>query len=106
MPLDETRLNDFIGQVLGDLGGAVSILLVRIGDALGLYATLHRIGPSTPDALAAAAERHPRYVREWLAAQAASGYVTHVDGKFSLSPEQAFVFALPDSPGPHDRGLR
>ena len=98
MPLDETRLNDFIGQVLGDLGGAVSIPLVRIGDALGLYATLDRIGPSTPEVLARAADCHPRYVREWLAAQASSGYVTHEDGKFSLSPEQAFVFASPDSP--------
>jgi 2-polyprenyl-3-methyl-5-hydroxy-6-metoxy-1,4-benzoquinol methylase len=98
MPLDETRLNDFIGQVLGDLGGAVSIPLVRIGDALGLYATLDRIGPSTPEDLATAAECHPRYVREWLAAQAASGYVTHAEGRFSLSPEQAFVFASPDSP--------
>ena len=77
MPFDETRLNDFIGQVLGDLGGAVSIPLVRIGDALGLYATLDRIGSSTPEDLATAAECHPRYVREWLAAQAASGYVTH-----------------------------
>ena len=98
MPLDETRLNDFIGQVLADLGGAVSIPLVRIGDALGLYATLDRIGQSTPEALAEAADCHPRYVREWLAAQAASGYVTHADGNFSLSPEQAFVFASPDSP--------
>jgi len=98
MPLDETRLNDFIGQVLGDLGGAMSIPLVRIGDALGLYATLDRIGPSTPEDLAAATECHPRYVREWLAAQAASGYVTHVHGEFSLSPEQAFVFVSPDSP--------
>ena len=98
MPLDETRLNDFIGQVLGDLGGAVSIPLVRIGDALGLYATLDRIGPSTPDDLATAAECHPRYVREWLAAQAASGYVTQAEGRFSLSPEQAFVFASSDSP--------
>ncbi len=98
MPLDETRLNAFIGQVLGDLGGAVSVPLVRIGDALGLYTTLDRIGPSTADALAEAADCHPRYVREWLCAQAASGYVTHEGGKFSLSPEQAFVFASPDSP--------
>ena len=50
MPLDESRLNAFIGQVLGDLGGAVSIPLVRIGDALGLYAALDRIGPATPEA--------------------------------------------------------
>lgn len=71
---------------------------MRIGDALGLYTTLKRIGPSTPEALAAAAECHPRYVREWLSAQAASGYVTDNGGKFSPSPEQAFVFATPDSP--------
>ena len=99
MPLDENKLNAFIGQVLGDLGGAGSIPLVRIGDALGLYAALDRVGPATPETLAAAVECDPRYVREWLSAQAASGYVTHKDGRFSLSPEQAFVFAMPDSPG-------
>jgi 2-polyprenyl-3-methyl-5-hydroxy-6-metoxy-1,4-benzoquinol methylase len=98
MPLDESKLNAFIGQVLGDLGGAVSIPLVRIGDALGLYVTLDRMGPASPDALATEAQCDPRYVREWLSAQAASGYVTYEDGKFSLSPEQAFVFAAPDSP--------
>ncbi|AZQ67435.1 class I SAM-dependent methyltransferase [Silicimonas algicola] len=98
MPLDETALNTFILQILGDLGGAMSIPLVRIGDALGLYRTLERIGPATAETLADAAECHPRYVREWLAAQAASGYVTHESGRFSLSPEQAFVFASPDSP--------
>jgi 2-polyprenyl-3-methyl-5-hydroxy-6-metoxy-1,4-benzoquinol methylase len=98
MPLDESRLNAFIGQVLGDLGGAVSVPLVRIGDALGLYVTLDRIGPASPEMLAAEAQCDPRYVREWLSAQAASGYVTYESGKFSLSPEQAFVFASPDSP--------
>ncbi|MTH78426.1 class I SAM-dependent methyltransferase [Paracoccus aestuariivivens] len=98
MPLDETRLNEFIGKVLGDLGGAVSVPLVRIGDALGLYTALDRIGPATPEALALATGCAPRYIREWLSAQAASGYVTHAEGRFSLSPEQAFVFATPDSP--------
>ncbi len=48
--------------------------------------------------LAKAAGCAPRYVREWLAAQAASGYVHYEDGRFSLTPEQAFVFAEPDSP--------
>lgn len=98
MALDETTLNTLIGQVLGDLGGAVSIPLVRIGDSLGLYMALDRIGPATPEALAKAAECDPRYVREWLSAQAASGYVTYAEGAFSLLPEQAFVFASPDSP--------
>ena len=98
MPLDETGLHSFIGQVLGDLGGAVSVPLVRIGDALGLYTALDRIGPATPEALAEATGCHPRYLREWLCAQAASGYVSHEEGRFLLSPEQAFVFATPDSP--------
>lgn len=96
--LDEDRLNELVGRVLGDLGGAVSVPLVRIGDALGLYRTLRDAGPSTPEELAEAAGCHPRYIREWLSAQAASGYVTHEDGRFSLSPEQAMVFAEPDSP--------
>jgi 2-polyprenyl-3-methyl-5-hydroxy-6-metoxy-1,4-benzoquinol methylase len=98
MPLDETKLTEFVGQVLGDLGGAVSVPLVRIGDALGLYRSLAEIGPATAEDLAAAAGCAPRYVREWLSAQAASGYVTHARGRFSLSPEQAMVFATPDSP--------
>lgn len=96
--LDETTLNDLVGRILGDLGGAVSLPLVRIGDALGLYDTLNRIGPATPEELATAADCAPRYIREWLAAQAASGYVHHEDGRFSLTPEQALVFAVPDSP--------
>ena len=96
--IDETRLNDFIGKVLTDLGGAVSVPLVRIGDELGLYRTLDAIGPASADELAEAAACAPRYVREWLSAQAASGYVSYEDGRFHLSPEQALVFADPDSP--------
>jgi 2-polyprenyl-3-methyl-5-hydroxy-6-metoxy-1,4-benzoquinol methylase len=96
--IDETKLNELVGRVLGDLGGAVSVPLVRIGDTLGLYGTLKRIGPATADEIAAAAGCASRYVREWLAAQAASGYIQHVAGRFSLTPEQAFIFAEPDSP--------
>ena len=96
--LDEVRLSEFVGRVLGDVGGAVSVPLVRIGDALGLYRTLKEIGRATADEVAEAAGCAPRYVREWLAAQAASGYVTYEDGRFSLTPEQAVVFAEPDSP--------
>lgn len=96
--LNETTLNELVGRVLGDLGGAVSVPLVRIGDSLGLYDALKRTGPTTAEGLAAAAGCASRYVREWLSAQAASGYVHYEDGKFSLTPEQAFVFAEPDSP--------
>lgn len=98
MQADEGRLNALVGRVLGDIGGAVSVPLVRIGDALGLYRALERIGPATPETLSEATGCAPRYVREWLSAQAASGYVDHADGRFSLSPEQALVFAAPESP--------
>lgn len=98
LDIDEARLGDLVGRVLGDLGGAFSVPLVRIGDALGLYRTLRDIGPATPEDLAAATGCAPRYVREWLSAQAASGYVTIRDGRFLLDAEQAMVFAEPDSP--------
>jgi 2-polyprenyl-3-methyl-5-hydroxy-6-metoxy-1,4-benzoquinol methylase len=96
--INETTLNELVGRVLGDLGGAVSVPLVRIGDTLGLYATLKTVGPASADELAAAAGCAARYVREWLSAQAASGYVHYENGRFSLTPEQAFIFAEPDSP--------
>ena len=96
--LNETTLNELVGRVLGDLGGAVSVPLVRIGDALGLYKTLKEIGPAKADELADAAGCARRYVREWLAAQTASGYVHYEHGRFSLTPEQSFIFAEPDSP--------
>ena len=43
--VDEAKLHQFVGQMLGDLGGAASIALVRLGDELGLYKTLHERGP-------------------------------------------------------------
>ncbi len=85
-------------RVLGDLGGAVSVPLVRIGDALGLCRALAEIGLANADALAEAAGCAPRYVREWLVAQAASGYAHHEGERFSLTPEQGLVFVEPDSP--------
>ncbi|WP_432444936.1 class I SAM-dependent methyltransferase [Rhizobium leguminosarum] len=93
-----TLTKDLVDRILGDIGGAVSVPLVRIGDALGLYRTLKEIGPVKAHELADATGCAPRYVREWLVAQAASGYVHHQKGLFSLTPEQAFVFAEPDSP--------
>jgi SAM-dependent methyltransferase len=98
--MDEEKLNEFVGRVLGDLGGAFSVPLVRIGDRLGLYKALHGKGAMTPAELAANASIAERYAREWLSHQAASGYLEYdaVSGKFSLPPEQAMVLAEPDSP--------
>ncbi len=97
---DPARLDRFIEKILGDLGGALSVSLVRIGDRLGLYKALHAHGPMTSHELSANAGIAERYAREWLAQQAASGYLEYdpATQKFELPEEQAMVFALPDSP--------
>jgi hypothetical protein len=98
--VDDAKLHQFMGQMLSDLGGAASVALVRIGDALGLYKTLHERGPMTVTELAAAAGVNQRYLREWLSHQAASNYLSYdpATQKFALPPEQAMVFAIEDSP--------
>jgi hypothetical protein len=98
--VDTDKLHQFVGRMLGDLGGAASIALVQIGDKLGLYKALHEKGPMTIDQLAAASGCHPRYLREWLSHQAASSYLAYdaASDRFSLPPEQAMVFAVDDSP--------
>ena len=97
---DQARLESFLDKILDDLGGALSVALVRIGDRLGLYKALHAHGPMTSADLAEKAGIAERYAREWLAQQAASGYLAYDAGsqKFELPEEQAMVFADPDSP--------
>ena len=99
--IDETVLNAFIGKMLGDLGGAFSVPTVRIGLRHGLFAALHDGGPATATELAArAGGLADRYIREWALAQAANGYIDYdpATDRFSLSPEQAMVFVVQDSP--------
>ncbi len=98
--IDGARLERVVGQMLADLGGAYSVPLVRIGETHGLYRSLHEEGPATAGELAARLDLDERYVREWLGHQAASGYVAYdpADGRFTLPPEQAAVFADEDSP--------
>jgi SAM-dependent methyltransferase len=98
--LDEAKLNAFVGKMLGDLGGAVSVPTVRLGMRLGLFDALAQ-APATAGELAKrAGGLHERYVREWALAQAANGYIDYDPAResFSMSPEQAMVFAVPDSP--------
>lgn len=98
--IDEAKLNEFMGKVLGDLGGASTVAMVRIGDDLGLYKALHAAGPLTCAALAKRLGLAERYLREWLSQQAASGYLSYdsVTTTFALPAEQAMVFAIEDSP--------
>lgn len=98
--IDEAKLHAFVGKMLGDLGGALSVPTVRLGMRLGLFEALAE-APATASELAQrAGGLHERYVREWSLAQAANGYVDYdpASERFSLSPEQALVFAVPDSP--------
>jgi len=97
--LDMDKLNTFIGQFVGDLGAAVHAGMVVIGEKLGLYKALSA-GPMSSNELAAKTKTDERYLREWLASQAAGGYITYDEktNRFSLSEEQAFALANEDSP--------
>src|SRR6195256_5784509 len=99
MALDMEKLNAFVGRFVGDLGAAVHSGMVVIGEKLGLYKALAE-GPLNSSELAAKTKTDERYVREWLASQAAGGYVTYDEktGKFSLSEEQIFTLATENSP--------
>lgn len=97
---DEAKLNQFMGKMVADIGAATNAALVLIGDKLGLYKALFQGGPATSAELAKRTATTERYVREWLSAQAASGYVEYdaKTGKFSMTPEQALVFTAEQSP--------
>ena len=99
-PVDEARLEAFVGQVVADMGAAISGLLLHIGDRLGLYKAMAGAGPMTSAELAARTGTAERYIREWLGNQAAGGYVRYdpADGTFELPPEQAMVVADEYSP--------
>ena len=99
MPVDEAKLNQFLGKAVGDFGAAMSAVLVLLGDKLGLYKALAE-GPATPAELAKRTKTTERYVREWLDNQASGGYVTYDPAakKYSLSPEQVATMADEKSP--------
>src|SRR3954470_24635106 len=100
MDVNPDKLSSFMGKMLGEFGAALNSSLVIISDKLGLYRALSAKGPLTPDELARATNTSERYVREWLSAQAASGYVEYdaASEKFSMLPEQALALADEDSP--------
>jgi SAM-dependent methyltransferase len=100
MTLDMQKLEPLLGTMVNEMGAAANAVLVLIGDKLGLYRALAEHGPATAETLAQRTGTHARYVREWLSAQAASTFVEYnaADGTFRLTPEQAAVFADPESP--------
>jgi SAM-dependent methyltransferase len=96
--MDEARLNDFMGKLVADMGGAAMLANIILGEELGLYRAMADSQPVSPEALAEKTGCNARLVREWLSAHAASGYMEHHDGKFRLPEEQALALAVEDSP--------
>ncbi|MDP1898996.1 MAG: methyltransferase domain-containing protein [Rubrivivax sp.] len=98
-PINEDSLNALLGRVIVDVGAVSNAPLVLIGEQLGLYKAIDEHGAQTPTELAERTGTRERYVREWLNAQAASGYVDYLadSGRYRLTPEQALVFADADS---------
>lgn len=99
-PINEDKMNAFLGKVVGDFGAALSSSLVYIGQKLGLYKALASGESVTSAELAAKTSTNERYVREWLINQAASGYIDYdADSKrYSLAPEQAMALTDETSP--------
>ncbi len=97
---DAAKLEQFLGQVVTDLGATINAVLVQIGDELGLYRAMADGEEITATELCERTGTAERYVREWLAAQAAGGYVRYdaASGRYALPPEQASALADPESP--------
>lgn len=99
--LDQGKVNEFLGKAIQDVAATFHAGLVLIGDKLGLYRAMADGGPMTAAELAKRTGARERYVREWLSAQAAGGYVTYepTTGRFTLPPEHAFLLLDADLPG-------
>jgi SAM-dependent methyltransferase len=98
--IDPAKVEQFVMGALGELGATLNAALVVIGDRLGLYRAMAGAGPLTPAELAESTGTDERYVREWLNAQAAGGYVTYDPdgGRYTLPPEHAVALADESSP--------
>jgi SAM-dependent methyltransferase len=96
--IDEAKLEAFVGHVATEIGAAVNAALALTGDELGLYRAMADGQPVGSQELAARTGTQERYVREWLAAQAASGFVELGEDGYVLPPEHALVLADETSP--------
>ena len=98
--MNEDRLNQFMGRMLGELGGAMNVPLMMIGDRLGLFKAMLGAGKITSAQLAAKTGTDERYIREWLSALAAGQIVDYDPSSetFELPEEHALALAVDDSP--------
>ena len=104
--VDETRLHEFMGRMVGYMTGGAACFGIWLGDELGLYAALAK-DPGSADQVAAAARCNPRLVREWLDGQVAAGLVEYdADAdSYSMSAEATMALADDSSPVFTARGM-
>ncbi|HEU0198928.1 MAG TPA: class I SAM-dependent methyltransferase [Burkholderiaceae bacterium] len=97
--INQAKLEAIVMRAVGDLSAGYGGVMVSLGAKLGLYKAMAYAGPLSSKELAARTGCAERYVREWLNAQAAGGYVDYhaVSDTYELSPEQAVVLADEDS---------
>ncbi|HSI30891.1 MAG TPA: methyltransferase domain-containing protein [Miltoncostaeaceae bacterium] len=98
--IDADKLMAFVYRAVDEVGATLNAALVVMGDKLGLYRALAEAGPLTPAELSERSGASERYVREWLNAQAAGGYVEYdpADGRYTLPPEHAVALTDQESP--------
>ncbi len=98
--LDPKKLEEFVFRAVDEVGATLNAALVVMGDKLGLYRALVEGGPLTSGDLATRTGTAERYVREWLNAQAAGGYVDYDPSTetYALPPEQAVALTDESSP--------
>jgi 2-polyprenyl-3-methyl-5-hydroxy-6-metoxy-1,4-benzoquinol methylase len=98
--IDEERLMAFVFRAVEEVGATLNTALVVMGDRLGLYRAMAGAGPLTPTDIATRANVTERYVREWLNAQAAGGYVDYdpASGRYHLPAEHALALTNEESP--------
>jgi 2-polyprenyl-3-methyl-5-hydroxy-6-metoxy-1,4-benzoquinol methylase len=98
--VDETKLEELMGQLVGHMTGSALCFGIWLGDELGLYRALAELGPSTVDDLAAKTGCNPRLVREWLDGQAAGGLLQwdEAGDRYAIGPEATMALADDESP--------
>jgi SAM-dependent methyltransferase len=100
MVVDEAKLNEFIEKAGNEWGASMGALLTFVGDRLGLFKAMTGAGALTSEELARKTGTHPRIIREWLAAQAAGGFVTYnpATDTYTLPEEQALALTNENNP--------
>tara|TARA_Y100000768_G_scaffold67414_1_gene47128 strand:- start:18486 stop:19559 length:1074 start_codon:yes stop_codon:yes gene_type:complete len=98
--VNHEKLMELFGNVFNDVAGSMAIMMSYLGDQTGVYQAMDKLGSASVGEIAKEANVNERYLLEWLSSNAGRGYVTYNDeiDEFSLTPEQAAVFARENEP--------